>query len=241
MKYQKMNVVQKMEMETQMLNTIAKLIQGAGHQAEEALKDQNSVSLIKENIRQAETDLSVAKKTLASLIIRKRNEEKSLERVQAKLNDLEERAKDVLASGKNDLIDELATAIANLENEAIARGETRNQLESKVERMQHSIETAHSRLTNLKQGAIAAEAVFAERKAQKRIQRSIGSNTSMREAESLVERVMNQSDPFEESQVLDEIDANLNTESLADRLAEAGYGKPNKVSKDDVLKRFKSN
>ena len=58
-----------------MLNVLKTLFLGASARAEEQLTDHFAIDLIEQKIREAEGALSLAKTTLAALIIRQRNEE----------------------------------------------------------------------------------------------------------------------------------------------------------------------
>ena len=57
-----------------MLNVLKTLLQGANARAEERLTDHFAIDLIEQKIREAEAGLAAAKQTLASLIVRQRNE-----------------------------------------------------------------------------------------------------------------------------------------------------------------------
>lgn len=223
-----------------MLNVLKTLLQGANARAEERLTDHFAIDLIEQKIREAEHGLAAAKNTLASLIVRHRNEDRALTAVRSKVADLEQRARLALADGREDLAADAAAAIADLENETAVRKETVAQLADRIARTRSSVEKANRRIIDLRQGMISARAVDAERKAQKSLNRSLGSNAAVREAEELIARVMNQGDPLEEGEVLDEIDAGLSSTAIRDRLGEAGYGGRSKVSADDVLARLRT-
>lgn len=223
-----------------MLNVLKTLFRGASARAEEQLTDHFAIDLIEQKIREAEGALSLAKTTLAALIIRQRNEEQTLSRLNTQIADLETRARQAMAAGRDDLAGDAASAIATLENERAVRRDTLDQLANRVARTQASVEKAHRRIIDLRQGMISARAADAERKAQKSLNRSIGSTNSIREAEKLVARVVNGPDLFAESEVLDEIDAGLSQTGIRDRLGEAGFGDKIKVRADDVLARLKS-
>lgn len=223
-----------------MLNVLKTLFLGASARAEEQLTDHFAIDLIEQKIRESEQALSLAKTTLAALIIRQRNEQQTLTRLETQIADLETRARQALAAGREDLATEAANAIANLENERAVRQSTLAQLADRVARTQAAVEKANRRIIDLRQGMISARAADAERKAQKSLNRSIGSTTSIREAEELIARVVNGPDPFAESEVLDEIDAGLSQTGIRDRLGEAGFGDKTKVRADDVLARLKS-
>ena len=223
-----------------MFNLLKTLITGANAQAEEALTDHFAIDLIEQKIREADAGLAAAKNTLASLIVRQRNEERHLGRLKEEIADLEKRAGLALQDGNEGLATDAATAIADLINEQAIRQSTVDQLGQRVLRMQAAVAKANRRIIDLRQGMISARAVDAERRAQKSLNRTIGSSSAMRDAETLIKRVVNTDDPLEQSDVLDEIDAGLNGTSVRDRLAQAGYGDRSKVTAGDVLARLKT-
>ena len=220
-----------------MFNLLKTLITGANAQAEEALTDHFAIDLIEQKVREADGGLSAAKNTLASLIVRQRNEERHLGRLNEEIADLEKRAGLALQDGNEALATDAATAIADLINEQAIRQSTVDQLGQRVLRMQAAVAKANRRIIDLRQGMISARAVDAERRAQKSLNRTVGSSSAMRDAETLIERVVNTDDPLEQNDVLDEIDAGLNGASVRDRLAQAGYGDRSKVTAGDVLAR----
>lgn len=221
-----------------MFNLFSTLIKGANARAVETATDHFAIDLITQKVREAEQGLASAKNTLATLIIRQRQEKKSANQLASRKSDLENRAKKAMADDNETLAMDAATAIAELENEQSVRSETLKRLGERVTRMRLSIEKAHRRIVDLRQGATTAQAMDMERKAQKSLNRSIGNTDAIREAESLIARVANQDDPFEQGDVLEEIDQSLSHETIKDRLADAGYGSSGKTSAQDVLARL---
>jgi phage shock protein A len=223
-----------------MLSLIRTLLDGASAKAEDRLKDQFAVDLLAQRIRDAEAGLASAKQTLASLIVRQRAEQASLDQLDRRIADLEERTRSALAAGNEPLARDGAGAIAELENEREVRRATVRRLVEKTLRMRMSLEQAHRRIVDLNQGMISARAIDAEQKAQRRLNRSIGRTASLNEAEALLARIRERSDPFEEAGILDEIDAGLSQEAIRGRLEDAGHGPSTKVRAQDVLDRLKS-
>ncbi len=222
-----------------MLNVFKTLLDGASARAEERVTDHFAIELIEQKIREADRGLGAAKQTLASLILRQRTEEKVLERLRGETADLEGRARLALSDGKDELAADAAKSIAELENEQAVRRQTLELLILRVVRTRASIEKGTRRLIDLRQGLISARAADAERRAQTRLNRTIGSTTAMKEAEELIARVVGADDPLAEGEILEEIDTALSSTSVRDRLSEAGYGAKSKVSADDVLARLK--
>jgi phage shock protein A len=223
-----------------MLNVLKTLFKGAGARAEDALTDHFAIDLIEQKIREAEASLSGAKITLASLIVRQRNEERHLVRLGADIDDLETRTSLALQGGKDELAGEAAGSIAQMLNEQGVRQATIDQLAQRVARTHAAVGKANRRIIDLRQGMISASAVDAERKAQRNLNRTIGNVSAFREADALIQRVLNADDPLEQSDVLDEIDADLDGTSVRDRLAQAGFGGRTKITAADVLSRLRT-
>lgn len=222
-----------------MLKLVTTLIKGINARHADRVTDHFAIELIEQKVREADTVLRNAKETLASLILRERNERRLFDAVSARKADLETRARLALADGNDVLACDAAVAIADLENEAALRGETLARLKERIARMQLSLEKTHRRIVDLKQGLMSARAVDGERKAQASMNQMIGRTEPLREAEELIARVMSRDDPLEESEVLDTINKNLTHETMRERLAASGYGQPVKVSAADVLKRLR--
>ena len=223
-----------------MFAMIRTLVTGANARAEEHLRDHFAVDLLEQKIRESEAALAAAKETLAALIMRERNEKRTLETLTTRIADLEERTRQALEAENETLARDAANAIAELENERAVRQSTVDKLSNKVQRMRLSVEKTHRRIVDLKQGMIQARAIDAETKAQKKMNRVIGANTSMREAQELLDGILDRDDPFEEAGVLDEIDADLNHTNIRDRMAAQGFGDKTRSTADDVLARLKT-
>ncbi|MGX9357148.1 PspA/IM30 family protein [Roseobacteraceae bacterium S113] len=221
-----------------MFATLKTLMVGASARAEDNVRNVYAVELIDQKIREAGDALKGAKLSLASLIQRQRAEARQIAQLKSRIADLMARAGDALAAGRNDLAQEAATAVAEMENELASREQTEARLETRCLQLRASIEAAHRRLVDLKQGAIAARALRREQSAQRSLTRAGTGASSMSEAEELIAQVMGQDDPFEHSQILEDIDANLTGTDIEDRLAREGFGLGRKVTKDDVLARL---
>ncbi|MFK7752638.1 MAG: PspA/IM30 family protein [Sedimentitalea sp.] len=222
-----------------MFNTIKTLITGANARAEEAVRDAYSIELIDQKIREAQQGLKSAKLALAGLIQRERSETRQIEMLSQRIDDLCSRTTQALEQGQGGLAQEAAQAIADMENERNLRRDTISRLETRVLRLRQSVETANRRIVDLKQGAIAARAVRKEQELQGRLNRTLSGDSPMDEAADLIANVMKRDDPFEQSEILREIDAGLNHSDVADRMAAAGLGAATRTTAGDVLSRLK--
>jgi len=222
-----------------MFGTLKTLMQGTNARAEERVRAAYAMELIDQKIRESADGLLLAKATLASLIQRQHAEERQITALTARADDLMQRAGDALTAGREDLATEAAEAIAVMENELTLRRDTQGRLEARVMRMQHSVETATRRLIDLRQGAIAARAMRDEQALQARMHSTLSGPSPMAEAEDLIASVLGRDDPFEQSEILAEIDRGLNRETIAEKLADQGFGRALKSTTADVLARLK--
>ena len=223
-----------------MLATLRLLFDGERARTEERLKDTYAIELIEQRIREAEANLSSAKMTLASLIQRNRSERRLAETLDNRISALEERTREAIKAGRDDLAGEAARSIADMENEPHFRSETIDRLDTRITQLQHAVETAHRRIIDLKQGAITARAIRREQTIQTRLNRTLSGPGAADEAEALIRRVVDQDDPFEQSAILHKIDRQLSGKDAEDKLAEEGFGPPNRVSAATVLERLKA-
>mgnify|MGYP001812897996 CR=1 FL=1 len=223
-----------------MFATLKVLFDGERARTEDRLKDTYAVELIEQRIREAESNLTSAKMTLASLIQRKRSERRLADTLDRRIATLEARAKEALEAKRDDLAGEAAQSIADMENERRIRNETIERLEERIVQLQTSVETAHRRIVDLKQGAVTARAVRREQAIQKRLNRTVSGVSAADEAEALIKRVVDQDDPFEQSEILRGIDRQLTGEDADRKLADAGFGDPDKVTASAVLDRLKA-
>ncbi|WP_208351695.1 PspA/IM30 family protein [Pseudaestuariivita rosea] len=223
-----------------MFGTFKTLIIGANARAEEQVRDKYAIELIDQKIREAEASLKAAKATLASIIQRHRGEQRQVDGLKKQIKDMTTRAEEALDADREDLATEAAHAIAQMENELEIRQQTLERLDHKIIRLRQSVETGQRRIIDLKQGAITARAVRRELDMQVKLNTTIGNTSSVEEAEELIATVLRKDDPFEQAEILREIEGDLNHGSLADRMADQGFGPSTKTTANDVLNRLKS-
>ena len=222
-----------------MLSTLRTLMTGASARAEERVRDVYALEMIDQKIRETEAQLRAAKATLATLIQRQRSEQRMLEALNARIVTMTGRAQEALEADRDELAGQAAEAIATMENEAELRRATLERLEMQATRLRASVEKAHRRVIDLKQGAITARAMRREQDMQRKLRTTVANQSSADEAQELISRVVGKDDPFEQSGIIEEIEAGLNHEGLEARMAGEGFGPAAKVTGGDVLARLK--
>jgi phage shock protein A len=223
-----------------MFELLSTLLKGSNAKAVEAATDHFAIDLLNQKIREAEAGVTGAKHALATLIVRQRAEQTALSVLRSRKSALEDRVRQAMAGGSNDLAIQGATSIAELENEETARVETVARLDEKVARLRHSVEKAHRRVIDLRQGAVTARAIDIERRSQRSLNRSLERGSAAEEAEALIRRIAGQDDPLEQAEIVEEIDHSLTHRTTEDLLAEAGFGPATKVRAEDVLARLRT-
>ncbi len=222
-----------------MLSTFRTLFVGANARAEDRLRDVYAIELIDQKIRETEAQVQAAKGTLASLIQRRRSEQKLLDMLHTRIESLTERARAAIAAGRDEMANEAATAIAEMENETVVRQSTLDRLDTQATRLRASVEKGHRRVIDLKQGALQAKAIRREQTMQAGLNTTLKGVSSADEAQDLINKVVGKDDPLEQAEILADINAGLDHSNLEDRMAVAGFGESTKVTARDVLDRLK--
>ena len=213
---------------------------GSSARAEERIRDTYSIELIEQKIHESAAALKAAKYGLASLIQRERTEQSQITALELRVSDLMQRAAEALKGERQDLAQQAAQAIADMENELVGRRGTLCRLETRILQLRQSVEAANRRLIDLRQGAVAAKAVRQEQILQKRLSRHVGAECAMDEAAELIAKVMQKEDPFEQGEILRQIDSELSHESIQEKLSDAGFGEATKTTAADVLGRLQT-
>lgn len=221
-----------------MLSTFRTLFAGANARTEDRLRDVYAIELIDQKIRETEGQVQAAKSTLASLIQRRRSERKLLDMLCTRISSLTERARGAINAGRDEMANEAAVAIAELENETAVRQATVDRLDVQATRLRTSVEKGHRRVIDLKQGALQAKAIRREQTMQSHLNTTLQGVSAADEAQDLINRVLGKDDPLEQADILADINAGLDHTNLEDRMADAGFGTATKTSARDVLDRL---
>lgn len=223
-----------------MFRTVKTIFLGRAVRAEQALETENAAIIIEQKLREAETGHVLAKRGLATLITRCKTEQKALEVIDTRIADLESRIAGAVDAGKQELAMDAAKVLADLENERTLRTNTITRTQEKIDRIRLNVEKTHRRLIDLRQGMITAKAIETERRTIKEMRGDLTASSAIAEGEAVLSRLLGSDDPIDALETYDEIDAQLTGRHVVDRLAEAGFGAPTKVTPEDVLARFKA-
>jgi phage shock protein A len=223
-----------------MFSTLMAIARGRANRACDALENSNATIILEQKIREAQTGHDKAKRALATLILRERNETRALAALTARITDLEDRTREALASGMDELAQEAANALAELETEKQARDKALKRTGFSGQRLRLMIEKCQRRLMELQQGLITARSLDDERDSARSMQGDIAGIAALVEGEAVLDRLLNRPDTVEEMEVLDQLNAELSGEDLVERLSKQGLGAPVRTNGDDVLERLRA-
>lgn len=223
-----------------MFSTLMTVMRGEVRRTERALERQNAITILEQKIEAATSAQAHAKQRLASLILKERNDTRTLTSLRGQAQELESRIEKAIRSDLTALAEDAAVHLARLEHD-IARLEktiARNQLA--VERLRRLVDTAQTRLLELQQGLSTARSVAAERRTTAELSGDITGIAALVEGERVLTDFLEQPDVFEHMEILEEINAENDPEGVLDRLAAAGCGAPSPHAPDSVLERIRT-
>ena len=221
-----------------MFKHLITLARGRSADATQALMDANALSLLRQQLRDAATEVQGARKALAVVMAYAEREEGALKKLNTQIRDLEARALEALEQDQEALAVEASEAIANLEAEATATRKTIATYGTEITRLRTVLKGCEAQLTELKRGQRLAEA--SERAIGLRSAVPAQSNGSLAEATATLTRLKDRQDHAEATaSALTALSSQASATSISDRLAAAGCGAPKKSDGAAVLARLK--
>jgi len=223
-----------------MFGTLKTLLRGSAARAEQDLVDRNAALLLEQKVRESEAGHDAAKRALAAIIVGRRTEDRGLDVLKGRIADLEARTRSALDAGDEELALEAAKILAELENEKLIREQNIARADQAAERLRLAVEKTQRRITDLRQGLLTARAMEHEQRANRGLRGDLNGSAALKEGEELLKRILERTDPVQEMDVFDELEADLSGEEIVNRLADAGHGKHTRVQAHDVIERLKA-
>lgn len=221
-----------------MLKTFITLIRGTAAAAEEEVADRSALLILDQQMRDAAAATDRAKRALALAIAQDEAEGKRLERTLASIADLEARATEALAGGREDLAGEAAEAIALMEADRDAIREARSTFAREITQMKATVAAAALRLAELERGRRIAQAAESVRRLKSGGGCATG-GAALAEAELTLKRLRErQTEDAVASAALQALEG-PSSKSTAEKLEAAGFGPRTRPTAADVLARLR--
>ena len=131
-----------------MFKLFVTLLRGRNADAAESLTDAMALPILRQQLRDCAAGVETARRAVAMVMAYAERERKASARIAAQLADLEARALDALAKGREDLATEAAGAIAQLEAEAATTARALATYDAEIAHLRSVLADAEARLRN---------------------------------------------------------------------------------------------
>ncbi|MDG1432029.1 MAG: PspA/IM30 family protein [Paracoccaceae bacterium] len=222
-----------------MFKQIMTLARGRVSDGSQSILDANSMSLLRQQIRDAAQGVGKSRKAVAVIMAHAEREKASLTRVESQIADLENRALRALENGREDLASEAAEAIAKLEIEHSTTQKAIATYETQIERLKVCLTESEHCLRDMKQGQYLAEA---KDKAQRLSGLTpSGTNNDLKDAATTLKNLQKRQEHADATAAaLVELSIDDCTEDLVERMAAVGCGTSIKPDASSVMERLKN-
>lgn len=220
-----------------MFRQIITIFRGAAHEAEQDFVDRNALTLLQQQMRDAAQAVEAARRAVAVAIAQNSKEKEQHDRLLECIADLEARTVAAIEKGEKDLAREAAESIALMEDERETSSEALARFRAEIIRLRANVSAAESKLRDLQRGQRIATAT--ER--TQALRRTVPGNglSALDDAEETLTRLRDRQAQIDlTSEALDAMNSEQNPAAMAEKLAEAGCGKPLNTTADDVLARL---
>ena len=141
-------------------------LRGGANEVGESIVDQQALRILDQEIRDADTALSNARRELVTIMAKHKLAADRVSEYDAKIKDLEAKAVSALNAGREDLAMEVAEAISTLTNDLDRREKPSDEFGTYAENMRKDINKAEARIKSLRQQVDMAKARDSVQKAQ---------------------------------------------------------------------------
>jgi phage shock protein A len=221
-----------------MFNLLVTLFRGAKADQTEKAADALAVPLLRQQLRDSAQSVETARRAVAVVMAHAEREKKNAERTAAQQADLEARALQALANGREDLAVEAAGTIAYLEAEHAASLKASATYDTEIANLRAIVSESESRLRELERGQKLA--VATEQTLRVRSEMPTEVTSALGKAEATLARLQERQAHAETARLaMVELSASSNAASMRDRLAAAGCGAPLRPDAAAVLARLR--
>jgi len=221
-----------------MLKLFVTMFRGRSQDAAEAIVDANSVPILRQQLRDCAQSVELGRKSVAMVMACCEREKKSAEQIALQLGDLEERAKEALQKGREDLAVEAAGAIAHLEAERDTTDSAIATYQTEITRLRKILTESESRLRALQRGQRLALATEHTRRLHEN--GPVTMTAGLSDAEATLNRIQDrQAMAAATRDAAVELSARTSADATRDRLAAAGCGAPLRPDAAAVLARLR--
>lgn len=165
-------------------------VRGSINDLGESVVDARALTILDQEIRDADEELKLARESLATMMARQKMAEAAVKKLNGAIGEYEGYAVKSLEAGKEDLGLEVAEKIANLEAERAVEEEQAAEYAASVTSLRKSVQQAEGNIKRLKQQVDTVKAMESVQKAQITVARRYGgSQAKLQTALDSLERI----------------------------------------------------
>ena len=213
---------------------------GGAREVGEAVVDMNAVRIYEQAIEDARNNLARAKRDLTGVIAKEMQAEREIKRIGGELERYEQHAIDALNKGREDLAEQVAVKIAELEAERGSQEAARTQFHGHVERLKDVMKQTEATIRQHERELAMVRTTESVQKATRSITDNYGAGaTRLLDAKSSLERIKKRQQDFSDRMAAaDALEQESGSGSLDDKLKAAGIAETSAGS-SEVLARLK--
>ncbi len=221
-----------------MFDKFISTLRGLMYDTADSVADRNDMSLLSQQLRDAGNAVRSARMAVALASAQQEQDKNRIVRIDDAVADLEERTRDALLKGAEDLAREGAEAISVLEDEQEALKRSTREFEAEIDTLKHNVRLAEARLREMERSQKMA--VVRDRVRSTGSFHVLSNPAPLAEAEETLNRIQSRQERGAlADKALTAMSAVDRPEELVSRLADAGCGAPVRSSADLVLERLR--
>lgn len=223
------------------LNKILTAFRGGATEVGQSIVDANSTRIFEQEIRDAEKHLTKAKRELTDVMAKEMQAAREIERLKRSIAEHEGYATQALEKGNETLALEVATKIAELEQQLEEQTTANQSFSDHAVRLKELVKKTERQLADYQRQLSMVKTTESVQKATASITDSFASsNSKLLNAKDSLERIKARQQQFDDRlKASEDLEAENSDSSLKAKLAEAGIGEQ-KSSANDVLERLKA-
>ena len=216
-------------------------IRGGAREVGEDIVDANAMRIFEQEIRDAETHLTQAKRNLTDVMAKQMQAGREVERTKAALTEHEGYAVQALNAGNDALALEVAEKIAELEQQVLEQQQNLDSFSANAEKLKDLVKRSERQLAEHQRQLTMVKTTDSVQKATSAITDNFSaSNSKLLSAKDSLERIKQKQQDFDDRMLAaDQLQAQNSDQSLKDKLAAAGIGQQ-KSNANSVLERLKA-
>jgi phage shock protein A len=223
------------------LSKLVTLFRGSVRELGESVIDANGTRIYEQEIVDARNAIAQAKQDLTLVMAKEMQAAREIERLKGEMLRFEAMAVDALNKDKQDLAEEVALRVAELEGEMEAQVRAHSDYAMKVGKLKELIKTGENRIREHERELAMAKTTESVYRATATIAQNVGAGGSklMTAKESLDRIKQRHQDLSDRMMAAEQLDSETGTKALENKLAAAGIGE-NAERKSRVMERIRA-